>query len=941
MAKLDISKAWEEFYEKYPGIKEALVNTRLKDHFEGTLNYDRLYKYWEEAGLDYTYQEAFNTFLASKQKFEFEEYNTDLEASDNTRVARNNMLLHLIQCRLQDSETLKARYTPGGFTYASKTARLMREIQFNDGITINTSLNEIREMAETTEDPKPNNDPTDVQTMLIYNEQNQIAGKLIGTAANHRANHAISTFMRNFYLKTPIKFGNHYNTKGLGNLNHNRPNSEFDVTDPYQVSLMVAEVLAASVDAVKDPVLNYMNLNTLTISSAMLLLRIGYSMDEVGLLLNQPIIKDICRESLNNNVSLDIAVSNIERRLQETYKFDDSDISEDPKNVSTDNLLRYIISDKHSAYSASKNSAKEQLAVLNLFKQINTSATELQRFVTNTKFTAANSVGSTFGSLYEQQMKVNDYVQSLNSENSNLVVDASLSMGTELTSPIDDSLDIKSADYMEKLINSPLAYEQAMYDANKRILTLLSKYFPYETKIYTETRNSLKSLTQYPIDADMIDNLHKDILVYLLVNNSNIFDEKYIQRMRNGDFVSNVLERYSKDEHLRNTDFFKYVVFDTNPSGKPILYIQDVAGLEGSQKEAITNSWESLLYDEEYSQLAIDLFMYNIFNTGYDFKAKSFGHLCPTRVKDSCIIYRNGGKIITYSGFMQNILDQKDYIKFDTNTMLQKYCMQHYDNWKLQCKLYGDAVSTIRKCIGVEEGTNKDNPDTFRLSYNDVLNLNVSDKVKSSIIVNHSEDRDGNTTTNFKPIILIPRRGNTVDYNSTDVFSNYDVYIASNLDSFNTTYGNSSPIVYKKFTVDEYKDYSELQDISVKENTVSPTNDEGSVVAQEVNNGTQNSEDTYIVNNANIFTNDNYKLLSPDVEAELKSELYNVVTQGIKHEGTNLDNGMEQEIREIIEGIFTGNTTYEVKDTINSILQDVKNLGLKVIDENGNEIKAC
>jgi hypothetical protein len=41
-------------------------------------------------------------------------------------------------------------------------------------------------------------------TVIIYNQQNQIAGKLIGIFANQNANHAISLFLKTLSLKSPI-----------------------------------------------------------------------------------------------------------------------------------------------------------------------------------------------------------------------------------------------------------------------------------------------------------------------------------------------------------------------------------------------------------------------------------------------------------------------------------------------------------------------------------------------------------------------------------------------------------------------------------------------------------------------------------------------------------------------------------------------------------------
>ena len=62
------------------------------------------------------------------------------------------------------------------------------------------------------------------------------------------------------------------------------------------ISKNIAGYLAASVDAVKDPVLNFMNLNTFTTNVAMLLARLGFDSDSIGLFLTQPSIESVTRD---------------------------------------------------------------------------------------------------------------------------------------------------------------------------------------------------------------------------------------------------------------------------------------------------------------------------------------------------------------------------------------------------------------------------------------------------------------------------------------------------------------------------------------------------------------------------------------------------------------------------------------------------------------------
>ena len=142
----------------------------------------------------------------------FEEYNDDVLPMHNNKAVRNNALLEIIQNRLQDPETFYARFTPGGFPNASNAARMLREIIFSNpsDITENgvLSFNKIQTRAKDKSlDPEPNYDPTLLTTILLYDELNSIASKLIGVFANHNTNHSLAGMMEEFSLLNPILVG--------------------------------------------------------------------------------------------------------------------------------------------------------------------------------------------------------------------------------------------------------------------------------------------------------------------------------------------------------------------------------------------------------------------------------------------------------------------------------------------------------------------------------------------------------------------------------------------------------------------------------------------------------------------------------------------------------------------------------------------------------------
>lgn len=169
----------------------------------------------------------------------------------------------------------------------------------------------------------------------------------------------------------------------------------------------VAEFLAASVDAVKDPVLNFLNLNTTTADAGAVLARIGYNTQEIGVLFNQPIIKEVCDYIGNNNADVNTAM------LEMLSKYTkDSELPELEGNLSMDELVKNILNYRTLGDKAMANEKfiKGQLQVLKLFNNIIDVANEVSNFVRSSKFTASNAVGSTFGDLYAQQLKVANYI---------------------------------------------------------------------------------------------------------------------------------------------------------------------------------------------------------------------------------------------------------------------------------------------------------------------------------------------------------------------------------------------------------------------------------------------------------------------------------------------------------------------------------------------------
>lgn len=681
----EVKNIWSEFYDTYPNLKAVLKEAREED----TESLDRLYKYWEKAGLPYTYQAAFNQFVADRGYIKFEEYDFSKSPLENSsKASRNNMLIHLIQQRLSDVETFGDRYTPGGFSNASKAARVMRELMFGNVIADHSSstvdLSSINRAIDEgkLEDPEPNYDPSDPMTIVTYNQQNNVAGKLIGIFANQNTNHAFASLMEEFYLKEAISFAG----KTYADLLHN---SEIDT------SLNVAEFLAASVDAVKDPVLNFLNLNTITADAGAMLARLGFTTEDIGLLFNQPIIKDICEYSFNNGMS---DINSVIDNVLDTYEVEDELNKAIPEEFDKEQLAYNIV---RSANEDKKDLMRDdefverQIHVADLFRKILEASNDVSQFVRNTKFTASNAVGSTFGDAYAQQMKVAAYVKSFKKADA-LKVGMKVAQG--IYSPINNegsTLDMSDQEYMESLLENPFAYEQAMYDMNRKAEKAINKFYPYNTKAYKEAREELAGFTRSGLlDAETINSIHSDLMVFMLSQQENSLFNGNMPINAAGEVVTareyftevfpeglfNILEA---NPAMKSMPIFQYMQFQTDEkTGKVSMNIQDIGGLAPYQKDELKESWGDLMRNENTAEIAQSLFLYNYYKLGFTYSPMAFMNLAPTEVKLAVQVgYDYNGNPQSYVDFLNEV--QKSRIGVNSQEFAKQYLLNHLDNTRL------------------------------------------------------------------------------------------------------------------------------------------------------------------------------------------------------------------------------------------------------------------
>ena len=226
---------------------------------------------------------------------------------ENTRAYRDNLIIGTQLAVLQSEQVMKQLFTPGNFDEPKMYGYLVAYIQdavLRKGVTAKEAWAEAMTQREKLGDAeftdwckketKSTSNLCFNQTQVQFHKQNMTAGKLIGVFAQANVSHAFVSLEDNTYLNIPEECSLTLAGKDIkGNVGIDNTIANDGITT---VSNTIAAFLAASVDAVKDPVLNLTNINADTCNVLTALLRMGYDSGTAMLFTAQPVIKQVVQK---------------------------------------------------------------------------------------------------------------------------------------------------------------------------------------------------------------------------------------------------------------------------------------------------------------------------------------------------------------------------------------------------------------------------------------------------------------------------------------------------------------------------------------------------------------------------------------------------------------------------------------------------------------------
>lgn len=518
---------------------------------------------------------------------------------------RNNKIFDIQWAVLTNSDTMHKMFNPGSFNVQKKSARIINILKATNKYSYaQLSAMKLEELEKIVESSS-NLNIVFPSTQVYFHKQNMTAGKLIGIFANNNTSHAFLS-MQDIHFNIDDEKAFTFNGITINNTQNNKVDA-LESKDGTLISKTIAGFLAASVDAVKDPVLNYMNLNTMTAGPAMVLARLGFDSDSIGLLLTQPIIEKITSEYFKRN--------------NEGYAPIEDIIDEELEslNVNYDALDKDLINTDFTKEELAKGITKGdsttefQIRALLLFQRLAEMGKDLNTLTFLTKFNSVtNAVGPTIADTFVMRERYNRFLDDMNSK----------------TPPFNSA----AANVIDN--NSMLSafYETTVGDKGASS-AIFSRYFPHYSSAFTTVLGLLRETTKGNIDSKTINKLINDFILYkLTIGDNPVLNGSYESRNR---YINGFVREFSeKSKDIVGNDFINIISINPRNAKCPVDALESkTGGYSIDVQERVKDGWSDLLGNSSTASLGQDLFFYNLFRSGFNFSPKTPGHLASVDVR--------------------------------------------------------------------------------------------------------------------------------------------------------------------------------------------------------------------------------------------------------------------------------------------------------------------
>ncbi len=554
-------------------------------------------------------------------------YYTDAPTSG--RTYRDNKIIDMTYAVLTNQMTADKILNPGGFDAPKKMGYMVAAYKnpANKGIKWSDlqkmSIDELKDLSYT------DKDLTFADTQVQFYKQNSAAASLIGVFAVNKVAHATLESNDIFLDVSEICGDKPFTIAGTTFGNRMQIDKKYD-NEGTLIGKTLGSLVSASADAVKDPILNLMNVNMTTAGMLNTMLRLGMTFDDAALFLSQDIIERTLNKFNRENLTNYESLSNIIEKWLTEYREKNS-ISDDSlintEELTTEELVEGLTSEEHEA---------TDYKVLLTFQKMRQLVDAMRKPTYATRF---NSISSAVGPLIVDNLIIEHKMEAF--------LDANTENGTHFYTADDVPVDIDD-----------IFFDHPILKQFARTVDIAKAMF---SDMPTGSTGFRKLLTNLP--ADISDKMYNDKKLldqfsnfyqsYLLVQ-SGLINPKHLESYAT-KFPKWFMEQKFKEKYSDNALIQAIRMNVSKKTGRPYLMI-NITGMDEQRKEELRSAWIDLhKEDPELSQM---LFNYSFFRAGIGFSPKTFMSLVPTYVKEKLKSKDgNASYVDTYRNFPEVIPD--------------------------------------------------------------------------------------------------------------------------------------------------------------------------------------------------------------------------------------------------------------------------------------------
>lgn len=568
-----------------------------------------------------------------------------VEKPTEGRIYRNNKIVDMTYEVLTHETSCAEMLNPGGFDPQKRMGYLVTALRTTDKSYEELSKMSIDELKDLSDKDK---NLMFVDTHVQFYKQNSAAGSLIGIFAVNRTAHAVienEGYMIN--VDNACKLIRPFTVAGM-TFGGNMPiDVRFD-NNGQSVGKVLGSLVASAADAVKDPVLNLMNINSNTANILNTLVRLGMPFDDAALFLSQRAISSALNQFSSENItgftSLSKVVDDRIKRIEKDLNIDENS-SLNEEELTREQLIEGIKS----------SDPRIEYKVLKAFRNFQRLADAMRMPTFATRF---NSISSAVGPLIIDNLITEHKMEKLSSESNILGSDG------------------------EEISINDIFLAHPILNQFRRTLGIAQSLFGNMPANSTGFRNILTYASENPIgdailsDRKVLSSLSDFYQSYLVVA-GNVVNSSDLGKVIS-EFPKEFMEKNYKKQYNDNL-LIQSIKYGTDKGGRATLQI-DITGLDTQQKERLSSAWIDL--HKVNPELSEQLFKYCFFRAGIVFSPKTFMSLVPVYVKERLKSYVDTFRVLP-SSTPEIVLDQFIRNNWDNNRLVPRkknLVMRHLEN---------------------------------------------------------------------------------------------------------------------------------------------------------------------------------------------------------------------------------------------------------------------